>query len=163
MQWLLALILLLSQDNPGQICVAAYEDLNANGMFEDEPSLPGISVNLLNAEDIIIATAVTSDGDDLLCFEDLPPATYNIRFDESPNHDATTVRDGTVELNPGQRLELRFGGVTVSPFMAADAAPEQITGDELDLTTRLLIATFATVLAVLFMVGFGALVASLIS
>lgn len=142
------------------VCLLAYEDTNQNGVH-DPQELPfaGIGVNLVGQEDLIIGTHVTTESMDFFCFEGLSAGTYTVRFEESPNHTPTTENIASLTLAAGQRLRLEYGAVPQSPFLEADEAPTS-TGDKVDTVTRLLISLMAAVLAMILMLGIGAVAVS---
>jgi hypothetical protein len=68
----------------GQLCVRAFEDRNANGVVDEgEPLLAGgISVNLLDAQNITIASALLDQSptaaEGVVCFQNLPAGQYSL-------------------------------------------------------------------------------------
>jgi len=61
----------------GKICVLKYEDLDGDGILDDdEPAVPGITV-LLYRDDVKVGEGVT-DGNGSYCFEDLMVGTYAV-------------------------------------------------------------------------------------
>jgi hypothetical protein len=156
-------------DVTAAVCVLAYEDLNENSERDSgEVSLPGISVNLAVDTDVIVRTFITTQENRPHCFENLTPGTsYTLYFDDSANHRATTrnVSD-PFSLDAGARVRVEFGAVSESALLAPDS-PEAIEqassgGGQLETTSRLLIAALGSVVVMIFMFGFGVVIASII-
>ncbi len=144
----------LAAQSGGEICLLAYEDSNQNGLHEpQETAFTGVGVSLLTQDDLIIGNHVT--GSDAFCFQGIAAGSYTVRFESSPNHTATTENTAAIELAEGQRLRLEYGAVPQNPFL--DEAPAS-SGDKVDTVTRLLISLMAAVVAMILMIGFGAIV-----
>src|SRR5574341_768663 len=146
------------------ICVFAFQDTNENGVRnDDEGALPGINVNLAIETDIIIATAITTQEDEPYCFENLVPGVYNIYFPDSPNHRATTQSSAAMEIHAGQHIRVEFGAQPEEPIRLQNdpAMPNNPTANtRLTTTTRILLALLGTIIVMIFMIGFGAVVVS---
>lgn len=154
-----------AQSSPDAICVLAYEDGNMNGQRDSgELPLPGISVNLAVQNDVIIATHITTSDNSSYCFQNLAPDTYTLTFEDSLNHKATTQnRTPPIQLSSGQSVRVDFGAVPVDPVRSQEEAaqnPEET--DKLDSTTRLMLALLGAVIAMIFMIGFGAVLVSVL-
>jgi hypothetical protein len=151
---------------PGnQICVLVYNDTNANGQRDSNESLlAGVDVNLA-VEDTIIETLMTDDQD-YRCFVDLPAGAYHIVIPESARHQMTTRNDSAPTfINIGNRVDIDFGAVLLNPFSAEAVLPNYgISEDKftLDRDTRVLLAIFGMTLAMLFMIGCGAIILGLL-
>lgn len=107
----------------GQFCVRAYEDRNANGQRDGEPFLNGgLSANLLDSDDIIIASAILDDSptanQGIICFEGLSPAQYTVIV-ASAEFRATTPDTLTANVQNGDiPAVLEFGAQRVSSTVA---------------------------------------------
>lgn len=144
-----------AQNSGGAICFMAYEDINKNGTHDsDEQAFAGVGVNLVQQE-LIIGTHITTASQEAFCFRGLTPGTYIVEFEESTNHIAITRNSEELTLSEGQRFRLEYGVLPQSPFLEADEAPTS-AGDKVDTTSRLLISLMAAVLAMILMMGFGA-------
>jgi len=157
-----------AQTETGVICVTAFADLNANGLRDpDESILAGVNVNLATGG-AIIATHITEPDEDLYCFENLLRGVYTVTFTDSLLYRATTASAGTFALDGGQRLTIDpFGAYPVGleglrAEVAAQAAA-RTTDKPLDTQLRLLLAMVGSLLAMLFMVGVGAVLLGLSS
>jgi uncharacterized surface anchored protein len=152
----------------GSVCVLAYEDSNENGVRDSgEVPLPGISVNLAVETDIIVQNFITTQENRPFCFDELTPGDYTLYFDDSPNHHPTrqTKTDPFV-VQANQRIRVEFGAVSESPLLQP-GSPEAIeqannAGGQLETTSRLLIAALGAVVVMVFMFGFGVVIASII-
>jgi hypothetical protein len=156
----------IAQPDVGAICVVTYADTNGNGLREDtEIALPRVNVNL-STDGVIIATHITAGDETQYCFENLLPGIYTITFTDSPTYRTTTSNQGTFALESGQRLTLdEFGAVPIAPaaLRAEVAAQVAAESDEepLDTSLRLLLATVASMVVMIFMVGVGAVLVGL--
>lgn len=131
------LILMLSSvalaQSGGQLWVRSYEDRNGNGARDTgEPLLTrGVSVDLVNADGIVIASALLENSPNasqgLVGFQMLPPGEYTVRV-YSPDYDATNGNEFTTTVSDtGVPPVLEFGGTAIAvPEMtaAADAADQ---------------------------------------
>lgn len=150
-----------SAQESGSICVLAYEDANQNNARdEDEVLLPGIAVNLAVDDGVIVRSHITKE--DIGCFEGLEPRAYSITFVPSANHRAITEFQGTITVTAGTRQTVQFSAVAESPFrdLANDA---ESGGGSLDTLNRVLLAAVGAFLVMLFMLGLGFVIASLMS
>ncbi len=107
---------LYAQENGGQLCVRAYEDLNTNQARDPgEPFIQsGLIANLQDADGVVIATATIEDSPSrlqgLICFRDLAPGQYSV-FVTSVIYAPTTADNLTVNLTVGSLPALlEFGG-----------------------------------------------------
>ena len=67
-------------EDPASITGVVWEDLNSNGIENpNEPPVPGVTVNLVDAEGNIIATT-TTDADGVYLFTDLPAGDYTVEL-----------------------------------------------------------------------------------
>lgn len=182
MQWrrllnaALALILLALGQSPAQaqtgagaICVATFADLNGNGARDPgEGPLAGVHVTLATGG-VIIATHLTTEGEDSYCFENLLRGSYTISFTDAPIYRTTTPREGTFALDAGQRLLLDpFGAVPIPPeALRAEALARwqaaQPADTPLPSSTRLFLATAGALLVMMLMIGIGAVILGLLS
>jgi hypothetical protein len=159
----------IAQEQTGAICVSTFADTNGNGLREEtEAVLPGVNVNL-STEGVIISTHVIAAEDAEYCFENLLPGIYTVTFTDSPTYRTTTANEGTFVLDSGQRLTLNpFGAVPVpSAELRAEVAAQVIAAEDsdepLDASTRLLLATIASMAVMVFMIGIGAVLLGVIS
>lgn len=150
---------------PGNaICVVVYNDVNSNVVREsDEVLIGGIDVNL-TLQDVIIETFMT-DSSTYRCFTDLPPGDYRVVIPVTPRYQLTTRNDfAPTFIDTGNRVDADFGAVALDPF-TDDAQLQSFGASEdkfsLDQDMRLLLAIFGMVLAMLFMVGCGAIILGL--
>lgn len=153
--------------NTSAVCVLAYEDSNENSARDSgEVPLPGINVNLAVETDVIVQSYITTQEPSPHCFEGLAPGDYNLYFDDSANHRATTQNSTQFTLGGSQRVRIEFGAVSESALLAPDS-PEAIeqansNGGQLETTYRLLVAAMGSIFVMIFMFGFGIVIASII-
>lgn len=141
----------LAQENGGQLWIQAFEDRNGSGAHDaGEPFLThGVSVDLLNAEGIVMASA-TLDGAPYAArgyvgFLYLDPGTYTAVIN-SPDLTPTTPDRVDVTITADEALVTILYGAERS---AADT-PDQASGS--------VSALLASPLARIALSGFGALI-----
>lgn len=160
-----------SQAGPGNdICVVVYQDGGQLGVREagvrgdGENPVAGVDVNLL-ASEVIIKTLVTS-AEGPVCFGGLPAGEFRIVVPPSPNHLLTTRNDAAVSfLDTGNRITANFGAQMIDPLAdgLTRSSTEETEGElTLDQNTRLLFSIAGAAVAMLFMVGVGAIVTGMI-
>ncbi len=153
-----------AQTSGGQFCVRAFEDTNANSKLDAGEALltHGINVNLLDAQNVTIASALLDQSptaaQGVVCFQFLAAGQYTINISSAeykattPASITTTIADGglpTVVEFGGQAVVAPTnsagvsGGVSVP---AADAEANQLV--------RILIATAGTLIVI---IGMGIL------
>ena len=121
----------------GAIGDVVWRDENADGTQDgDEPGVPGVTVELLDEDGDVIATVLTGPDGDYL-FDELPPATYQVRFvppadsaftgpdrtadDSDSDADPDTGLSHPVELDSGERdLTIDAGIVPASTLSLGD-------------------------------------------
>lgn len=155
---------LMAQDSGGngQFCVRAFDDRNGNGQRDGEPTLSGgVSANLLDANDIVIASAILDDSPTastgIICFQGLAPAQYTIVVASGDYH-ATTPDTLTATLREDDLpAVLEFGaqriGTTQPQITVVDQAAEREA-----VIQRLLLAVLGALVAVLVMSILGLLI-----
>lgn len=121
----------------GQFCVRAFEDRNANGRLDaGEPLLTrGVGVNLLNADGVIIASAVLDDSptaaQGVICFQQLAEGQYSIGI-TSADYTPTTPDNLTAAISAtGLPTVIEFGGqraLAPTPTPAASSPLASLEG-----------------------------------
>jgi hypothetical protein len=123
----------------GQLCVRSFEDRNANGKLDaGEPLLTrGISVNLLDAGGITVASALLDESptaaQGVVCFQFLAAGQYSVVVTSAditattPSTVTTTIADGslpTVVEFGGQRAAVPTpsGGTSSAPALVDQSA-----------------------------------------
>lgn len=157
----------VAQNSPGnQICILVFRDENTNGQRESSEGLiRGIDVNL-TVDSVITDTLVTSTDQEYTCFDDLSTSTYSVIIPDTLRHVLSNenIFEHTF-TDTGQRVTVEFGAVLLDPF-SADAELQNFgrSDDEftLDDQSRLLLAIFGAGMVILFMIGFGAILLSII-
>lgn len=82
----------------GSIAISAFQDDNANGQRgKYELSVPGIQVDVLDAQDNVVASGVTAMKEVLL--NDIPEGEYRLRFDTADKYFYTTTGTAVNALN----------------------------------------------------------------
>lgn len=153
------------QSGPGNdVCIVVYQDGGQVGVREEGENLvSGVDVNLL-ASDVVIQTLVTT-SEEPKCFSGLPAGEFRIVVPPSPNHLLTTRNDAGVSfLDTGNRITANFGAQMIDPLAdgLTRSSVEETEGElTLDQDTRLLFSIAGAAVAMLFMVGVGAIVMSM--
>lgn len=131
-KWIILLIVLYSAglaaaQSTGQVYVQTFEDRNGNGMRDaGEPQLTGgIAVNLLNADGIVVASALLDDSPNaargLVGFQQMRPGDYSIEIN-SAQYTATTPTTFNITVNDSGVPEVLLFGAQPA-LAAADATP----------------------------------------
>ncbi len=171
--WTLIITLLLNvpalAQSGGQFCVRAFEDRNANGALDGgEPLLTsGVSADLLNAENVIVASALLSQSptaaQGVICFQFLAPGQYSMII-TSPEYAATTPNTVTAAITEGTLpTVVTFGGQQLV-VEAAEQPDTTSTGlsslIQLDRDTlpRIVISVLGTLLVIAGMIILGSLI-----
>jgi hypothetical protein len=148
--------------------VRAFEDRNANGSLDGgEPLLSrGISADLLNAENIIIASALLSSSptaaQGVICFQFLAPGQYSMII-TSADYAPTTPNTVTAAISEGTLpTVVEFGGQQIA--LEPAAAPEQPSALPLNLDLesgglqRIVLSLLAALVVVALMIILGSLI-----
>jgi hypothetical protein len=156
----------VSAQSGGQFCVRAFEDANANQRLDAGETLltRGVSVNLLDASNITIASALLDQSptaaQGVVCFQFLPAGQYTMSI-SSAEYKATTPSSMTTTVSDsGQPTVMEFGAQPISlaplatPVSGGGAA---LSGDQAQ-AARILIAAFATLVVVIGMIILGVIV-----
>ncbi len=173
MRWcIIALLLLIGStvhaQSGGQFCVRAFDDTNTNGKLDAGEALltHGINVNLLNAQNVTIASALLDQSptaaQGVVCFQFLAAGQYTIDI-SSAEYKATTPASITTTINDGgMPTVVEFGGqpITVpannsnpNSSVTVPAAP-----DDTNQLVRILIAVAGALVVVIGMGILGVIV-----
>lgn len=81
---------------PASLGDFVWADLNGNGLQDpEEPGVPGIPVELLNAADGVVLKSTLTDATGHYLFENVRQGDYRIRFSGGPNYRPTSVNVGS--------------------------------------------------------------------
>jgi SdrD B-like domain len=174
MGWVIIAALLLisstvyAQTSGGQFCVRAFEDTNANGKLDAGEALltHGINVNLLDAQNVTIASALLDQSptaaQGVACFQFLAAGQYTVNI-SSAEYKATTPASITTTINDsGTPTVVEFGGQSlVAPAGSVDANAG-VTAPAADADTnqlvRILISVAGTLIVIIGMSILGFIV-----
>ncbi len=99
----------LAQTEMATICVNAFHDENANGQHEDNEGFMA-GVTFIIADDAtVIAQAVSNGTNTAVCFENLPPGTYQVAQDVPAPLEMTTAANTSIEAVADNPIGLEFG------------------------------------------------------
>jgi hypothetical protein len=157
----------------GQFCVRAFEDRNGNGTLDsNEPLLTsGVSGDLLNAENVIVASALLADSptaaQGVICFQFLAPGQYSLII-TSPEFNPTTPNTVTASISEGTLpTVVEFGGMrtalepTISTGQSSGSIIDNLTGlvtQDRDTLARIVISLLGTLVIVAAMIVLGSLI-----
>lgn len=144
-----------------EICYLVFQDDNNNRAREStEALLAGIDANLM-VNDVIIEAAV-SVADDYTCFTDLPPGFYRLVIPPNPNHILKNRNDATWDIqSTGFRVTADFAATRLDPFSSSAILPSYVPDENrftLDQEMRILVSFLGSAIAMLFMLGMGAII-----
>ncbi|MEQ8673985.1 MAG: hypothetical protein RLP44_32370 [Aggregatilineales bacterium] len=144
----------------GQFCLRAFEDRDNNGVRDaGDPAITrGVSAVLMNAENVIIASALMDDSPTaargVICFLGLESQQYTMMV-TSADFTATAGDNMIVNVVAGEQPPvLEFGGQRVATS-AVQTSPTDTTSDEDALVERALVAGGGAVGVMLFMAFIG--------
>lgn len=156
----------VSAQSGGQFCVRAFEDANVNQRLDAGETLltRGISVNLLDASNITIASALLDQSptaaQGVVCFQFLPAGQYTMTI-SSAEYKATTPSSMTTTVSDsGQPTVMEFGAQAISlgPTAAPASSDGAAVSSDQAQVARILIAAFATLVVVVGMIILGVIV-----
>jgi hypothetical protein len=163
---LLSAVLVGAQGGSGQFWVQMFEDRNGNGIQDNEPPITrGASVELLNSEGVVIATAMMDNSPfadrGLVGFRFLPPGEYTIVV-TSPDFTPTTDTRFTRTLNEGDVLPpVVFGAQQASTGTPTDPTTQNDPLRRIQVA-RIAIAALGAVIVAGLMVLLGAAIYALV-
>lgn len=156
----------VSAQSGGQFCVRAFEDTNANQRLDAGEVLltRGISVNLLDASNVTIASALLDESptaaQGVVCFQFLPAGQYTMSI-SSAEFKATTPTSLTSTVSDsGQPTVMEFGAqaVNMGPTAAPTTSSTSALSDEQAQVARILIAALGTLVVIIGMLVLGMIV-----
>lgn len=146
----------------GQFCLRAYEDRSGNSQFDSgEPFITrGVSANLLNAENVIVASALMDDSPNaaqgVICFQFLMPGQYSLTV-TSADFTATTPDTFTASIGEGTLptvVEYGAQRSAVEPVVTP-ASSEILPADQRDILQRIVLSGLGSLLVVAGMIVLG--------
>ena len=104
-----------------QLCVRAFDDVDANGVFtSSKPLVGGVMFTLFDAQGQQLTT-YSSDGlSEPHCFNKLTPGNYSITVQPPSGLVATSDRRWSVMLNSGSTVNVNFGSHKVETAARPD-------------------------------------------
>ncbi len=148
--------------NGGQFCLRAFEDRNANGRLDGgEPFFTrGVSANLLNAENVVIASALLDNSptaaQGVICFQFLPDGQYTMEI-TSADFTPTTPSSITASITSGTLpTVVEYGAQQVVETPVAGSTPQSDAFDQ-DMLQRMVLAALGTLVVLAGMTVLGAL------
>ena len=114
----------------GSISGNVWNDENGNGVNDGEPSLPDVTVCLLQGDSQVACTTTDSNGD--YTFPDVPPGDYTVVENDPPGFTSTTPNTIPVTVGPGEVVEdVDAGDQTLDPDLGSISGTvcENVNGD----------------------------------
>jgi hypothetical protein len=158
-----------SAQTGGQFCVRAFEDRDGSGTLDaGEPLLTtGISADLLNAENVVVASALLAESptaaQGVICFQFLAPGQYSMII-TSAAYSPTTPNTVTASISEGTLpTVVEFGGqrLAIQPTAAALAPSSDLAGFinlDRDSLPRIVLGLLGALMAVAVMIVLGSLI-----
>lgn len=146
----------------GQLCVRAFEDRNANGVLDaGEPLLTaGISVNLLNAQNVTIASALLDQSptaaQGVVCFQNLPAGQYTLDLSSADLKPTTPASITTTIADGGLPTVVEFGGQR--PMVPTPASSASTAGLDRNQIVRIVVSVLGTLVVIAGMAFLGTIV-----
>jgi hypothetical protein len=145
----------------GQFCVRGFEDRNGNGLLDGgEPLLTsGLSADLLNAEQIIVASALLAESptaaQGVICFQLLAPGQYSLVI-TAAEYQATTPNTLTAAITDGTLPTVMEFGARRRDAVAEEAqAPAQPALADRDTLARLVLSVLGALIVMAGMIVLG--------
>jgi len=158
---LIGIIGVAAAQSGGQFCMRAFEDRNGNGTLDaGEPLITrGISVNLLDAQNVTIASALLDQSptaaQGVVCFQQLPAGQYTMSI-TSADYTATTPTTMTTALADGDLpIVMEFGGRRAAALITPTPTVSASGGLDRDTLARMVISALGTLVVVAGMVVLG--------
>jgi hypothetical protein len=149
----------------GQLCVRSFEDRNGNGQLDGgEPLLTrGISINLMDANNVTIASALLEQSptaaQGVVCFPSLTAGQYTVAI-TSADYSPTTPTTITTAINEGGLPAVVQFGARLAASAQTPAAGSVSTSSitDRDQLARLIISVLGALLVVAGMLVLGVIV-----
>lgn len=95
---------------PTQICMLAYQDDNANGVFDAGEGLQtAVAITVFTTQSVIV-NHITDGVSEPYCTQNLQPGEYQVTRSILPGETLTSSGNRTVLLQSGDVVTLQFGG-----------------------------------------------------
>ncbi len=108
------------------ICVSVYHDVNQDAQRDpgSEPLMDGIPITIYQGGRSV-SSYVTNAEDDVYCFENLPPDTYQVQVFPPAGYQATTPESWAIVVAEGVVIPVAFGlqEAPETVAMVSDATP----------------------------------------
>jgi hypothetical protein len=125
------------------ICVLLYLDVNGDAIRQvEEIAMADGEVSVTERLGSYSEKGTTTFSPDPLCFESIPPGSYNLTMAIPEGYNRTTDLSATVELVPGDTAFLNFG-------MQPSSALVEDTGEQTERDSNMLIGILGVTLLVL--------------
>ena len=114
----------------GEICLAAFADLNQNGSREEDEPLQDAVAFTVSRDDAVITNYVTNGISEPYCITGLPPGDYRITRSKASNEVLTTAGEWTLTVEMGSSQTLEFGSYRSEELAAAPEGTEVAAAEE---------------------------------
>jgi len=139
----------------GQFCVRAFEDVNANGQIDPGENLltRGINVNLLDANNVTIASALLDQSptaaQGVVCFQFLAAGQYTISITSAEFQPTTPASITTSISDSGVPEVVEFGARSITAATAPAAAAETSVVPDENQIIRILLAGLGALVVII--------------
>ncbi|MCP4416513.1 MAG: hypothetical protein GY805_07820 [Chloroflexi bacterium] len=107
----------------GTICVAAFDDLNADGARDEATEgLQADAAITIFRGGSTVSTYITDGSSEPYCFENLTPDTYQVQIFPPANYQPTTSPSWAVSVAEGAQISVGFG----TRFVTAETAVAEV-------------------------------------
>lgn len=147
----------------GQFCLRAYEDRNGSATLDPgEPFLTrGVSVNLLNAENLVVASALMDDSPNaaqgVICFQFLEAGQYSLVV-TSAEYQPTTSDTFTASISEGTLPTVIEYGARRIAFEPTPNAVVSSAESQRDSLARIVLAALGALVVIAAMIVLGAFI-----
>ncbi len=110
----------------GEICVFLFDDINGNGMAEEnEPSIAGGEISITDQLGKVSLTGTTTDSVDPLCYPDIPTGEYLVSIAAPQKYNPTTLLNYSLTLIAGDKTYVDFGAQISSVAQPTPATAQE--------------------------------------
>jgi hypothetical protein len=123
------------RQSTGQVCVQAFDDVNANSTRDaDEKLLAGVGFTL--SDDSGVKGSYSTDGvSEPYCFGKLAGGSYTVRAKAPVGYESTTEGQWAISLANGAQFDAKYGANKLGGASTGPTNPSNTTGSPSTTTT----------------------------
>lgn len=107
--------------SPAGLCVTAFDDQNANKLYEDNEDLVAATRFDVMEGSAVVKSYTTDGSSEPYCFFDLKPGTYVVAAHVADGYKATSADKVGVSVAAGQTVNVAFGSTSTGQARASKA------------------------------------------